>query len=164
MIHRKEAEESVTHKGRVDPLPSGLGQGKRVPLQEDEWVGAGVAESLELRDEAAAALLGEQVGVELVEGALALDDGAGFVTFEEVVAGVQAALPNGQGHGARAGGEGRRGVIPDDKMGGEGQGPLLAVVDEDGPRSLHEREEREWARPSRRSRATMSLMLDSACE
>lgn len=160
MIHRKEAQEGVTDERRVDPLPSDAGEGEGVALEEDEGVATFLAEAHELGQEAAAARLCEEVGVQLVEGPLALDDGAGLVTLELVVACLQAGGASGEGDGAGAWAVGRRDVVPHDEVGGEREGTLLAFVDQDGPRALHEAR-RSVAEVRRRTRARR---LGSACE
>ena len=116
------------------PRPEGEGTGGG-SFDEEEGVGEGVAESFEFVGEEEVAAFGEEVLVDLGEVGFPLDAAPGGGVGEDVVAGGE---PFGEGVEADGvtGGGPRHGAARDGEEGGEDEGGLLPVVDEDEVRPL----------------------------
>ncbi len=122
-----ESVQNQVRRGKARPDGKGFGGG---PFDQEEGVGEVVPEPLQLVGEEEVAFFGEEVVVEFGEVGLALDAPGGGGLGEDVVAGGQAAREGVKVDGATGGGP-RDGATGDGEVGGEDEGGLLPVVDED---------------------------------
>lgn len=113
-------------------------EGDQVALEEEAGVVAGGAEAVQGVEEEGATEAVEEVGGDLLEGRLPLDETGVGEPFEGIVPREESGGLLEKAH--RGGGRGGGGlVVPQaDEMGGEGEGPLLPIVNQDGPGGLHD--------------------------